>query len=120
MGVAYIPQQCIYNSWQSSSLLQVTQQCSLLQPEQLQPPGGASAHLEKCSCHVENNENRGECSVSTLHGADGVKENQVSRHDQKEEHTGRAGIHICWETKVEFRLQWDGNTAALQPTYSWG
>lgn len=58
--------------------------------------------------------------MSTLHGADGVKENQVSRHDQKEEHTSRAGIHICWETKVEFRNQWDWNTATVQPTYSWG
>lgn len=58
--------------------------------------------------------------MSTLHGADGVKENQVSRHDQKEKHTGRTGIHICWETKVKFRLQWDGNAAAVQPTYSCG
>lgn len=86
---------------------QVTQRCQVGDGEvvRIEVPAPHPVHhpvsnvqqnenLEKCSCHVENNENRGECSVSTLHGADGVKENQVSRHDQKEKHTGRTGIHI--------------------------
>lgn len=59
--------------------------------------------------------------MSTLHGADGVKKNQVSRHHQKKKHTSRAGIHICKETKMEFRLKIRlEHTGTLQPSWAPG
>lgn len=73
-------------------------------------PGRAPTYLEKRSHHVENYENQGERRVAALQGADGVKEDQVPRHHQKQEHASGARIHICKETQTELRLQVDSNT----------
>lgn len=91
----------------------MTRQRPLIPARGITAPRGAPAYLEKRSCHVEDYEDQGERGVSTLHGADGVEENQVSRHHQKKKHTSRAGIHICQETKMEFRLKMGLNTQQL-------
>ena len=117
LGTAYIAvpsAMSLQLNWLSRSPLRVTQQQRPLTPARgATARGRAPAYLEERSHHVEDYENQGERSVSTLHGADGVKKNQVSRHHQKSEHTGRAGIHICKETKTEFRLMTGLNSQQL-------
>lgn len=66
---------------------------------------GTDGYLEKCSCHVEDYEDKGQCSVSTLHGADGVEENQMPRDHQEKQHAGRPGIQICKRRRRDLRRQ---------------
>lgn len=51
-------------------------------------PASARSYLEKCSCHVEDDEDECEGGVPALHTADGVEEHQVSWDHKEEEDPG--------------------------------